>query len=67
MDSVKIGKYLAELQKSYKVKQDELALRLGVSRKEVSRRETDGFVLWSGVYVQWITNIMKDMCLPSRE
>lgn len=44
MDSVKIGKYLAELRKSYKVTQDELALRLGVSRQAVSRWETGGSV-----------------------
>ena len=44
MDSVKIGKYLAELRKFYKVTQDELALRLGVSRQAVSRWETGGSV-----------------------
>lgn len=44
MDSVKIGKYLAELRKSYKVTQDELALRLGVSRQAVSRWETGSSV-----------------------
>lgn len=44
MDNVKIGKYLAELRKSYKVTQDELALRLGVSRQAVSRWETGSSV-----------------------
>lgn len=44
MDSVKIGKYLTELRKSYKVTQDELALRLGVSRQAVSRWETGNSV-----------------------
>lgn len=42
MDSVKIGKYLAQMRKSYKVTQDELALRMGVSRQAVSRWEKGG-------------------------
>ena len=41
---MKIGKYLAELRKTYKVTQDELALRLGVSRQAVSRWETGSSV-----------------------
>ena len=40
MDSGKIGKYLAKLRKYYKITQDELALKLGVSRQAVSRWET---------------------------
>ena len=44
MDSVKIGKYLAQLRKSYKVTQEELALRMGVSRQAVSRWETGSSV-----------------------
>ena len=40
MDSEKIGKYLAKLRKYYKITQDELALKLGVSRQAVSRWKT---------------------------
>ncbi len=40
MDSVKIGQYLAELRKYYKITQDELATRLGVSRQAISKWET---------------------------
>lgn len=40
MNSVAIGKYLSELRKYYKVTQDELASRLGVTRQAVSKWET---------------------------
>lgn len=40
MDSVQVGSYLAKLRKYYKVTQDELASRLGVTRQAVSRWET---------------------------
>ena len=40
MNSVTIGKYLSELRKYYKVTQDELAARLGVTRQAVSKWET---------------------------
>ena len=40
MDSVKIGVYLSELRKYYKITQDDLANHLAVSRQAVSRWET---------------------------
>lgn len=40
LDSIKIGMYLAELRKYYKITQDELANRLAVSRQAVSKWET---------------------------
>lgn len=40
MDSMKIGQYLAELRKYYKITQDDLANHLSVSRQAVSRWET---------------------------
>lgn len=40
MDSIKIGQYLAELRKYYKITQDDLANHLSVSRQAVSRWET---------------------------
>jgi len=40
MNGVTIGKYLSELRKYYKVTQDELATRLGVTRQAVSKWET---------------------------
>ena len=40
MDSKKIGKYITELRKYYKITQDELASRLGVTRQAVSKWET---------------------------
>lgn len=40
MDSVKIGAYLSELRRYYKVTQEELASRLAVSRQAVSKWET---------------------------
>ena len=40
MNSSDIGKYLSELRKYYKITQDELAGRLGVSRQAVSKWET---------------------------
>ncbi len=40
MDSIKIGQYLSELRKYYKITQDDLANNLLVSRQAVSRWET---------------------------
>lgn len=40
MDSIKIGQYLSELRKYYKITQDDLANHLSVSRQAVSRWET---------------------------
>ena len=40
MNSVDIGKYLSELRKYYKITQDELAGRIGVTRQAVSKWET---------------------------
>ena len=40
MDYLKIGQYLTELRKFYKITQDELANHLSVSRQAVSRWET---------------------------
>ena len=40
VNSVTIGKYLSELRKYYKVTQDELAARLGVTRQAISKWET---------------------------
>lgn len=42
MNAVDIGKYLAELRKFYKVTQEELAVRVGVTRQAVSKWETGG-------------------------
>ena len=44
MDSMKIGQYLSELRKYYKITQDDLANRLAVSRQAVSRWETGASV-----------------------
>ena len=44
MDSIKIGQYLAELRKYYKITQDDLANHLVVSRQAVSRWETGGCI-----------------------
>jgi len=40
LNSVDIGKYLSELRKYYKITQDELAGRIGVTRQAVSKWET---------------------------
>ena len=40
MNAIDIGKYLSELRKYYKVTQDEMAARLGVTRQAVSKWET---------------------------
>ena len=40
MNAENIGRYLAELRKFYKITQDELAGRLGVSRQAISKWET---------------------------
>lgn len=40
MNAVDIGKYLAELRKYYRITQDELAGRMGVTRQAVSKWET---------------------------
>ena len=40
MNAVDIGKYLAELRRYYKITQDELAARIGVTRQAVSKWET---------------------------
>lgn len=40
MNAENIGKYLAELRKFYKITQDELAGRLGVTRQAISKWET---------------------------
>ncbi len=40
MDSAKIGKYLSELRKYYRITQDELAARLADSRQAVSKWES---------------------------
>lgn len=44
MDSMKIGQYLSELRKCYKITQDGLASHLAVSRQAVSRWETGASV-----------------------
>lgn len=44
MDSMKIGQYLSELRKYYKITQDGLASHLAVSRQAVSRWETGASV-----------------------
>lgn len=40
MNTIDVGKYLSELRKYYKITQDELAGRLGVTRQAVSKWET---------------------------
>ena len=40
MNSIDVGKYLSELRKYYKITQDELAGRMGVTRQAVSKWET---------------------------
>ena len=40
MDTKQIGNYLAEIRKYYKITQDELANRLGISRQAISKWET---------------------------
>lgn len=40
MNAMDIGKYLSELRKYYKITQDELASRIGVTRQAVSKWET---------------------------
>lgn len=40
MNTVDVGKYLSELRKFYKITQDELSVRLGVTRQAVSKWET---------------------------
>lgn len=40
MDQIKIGKFISELRKERKMTQEQLAERLGVSQKSVSRWET---------------------------
>ena len=40
VNAVDIGKYLAELRKYYRITQDELAGRMGVTRQAVSKWET---------------------------
>lgn len=40
MNAIDIGKYLSELRKYYKITQDELANRMGVTRQAVSKWET---------------------------
>ncbi len=40
MNAIDIGKYLSELRKYYKITQDELANRIGVTRQAVSKWET---------------------------
>ena len=42
MDQIKIGKFIAELRKEKNLKQEELAVLLGVSNKSVSRWENGG-------------------------
>lgn len=44
MDSIKVGQYLSELRKYYKITQDDLANHLAVSRQAVSRWETGASV-----------------------
>lgn len=44
MDSMKVGLYLSELRKYYKITQDDLANHLAVSRQAVSRWETGASV-----------------------
>ena len=39
MNNVKIGEYLSSLRKYYKITQDELAEKLGVTRQAVSKWE----------------------------
>ena len=40
MDQIKIGKFIAELRKEKKLTQEQLAEKLGVTQKSVSRWET---------------------------
>ena len=40
MDSIKIGQYLSVLRRHYKITQDELALKLNVTRQAVSKWES---------------------------
>ena len=40
MNNADIGQYLAERRKYYKITQDELATKLGVTRQAVSKWET---------------------------
>ena len=43
MDSKKIGQFLAELRKQHNLTQDQLAEKLGVTGKTVSRWETGAY------------------------
>lgn len=45
MDQAKIGKFIGELRKEKKLKQAELAEKLGVTSKTVSRWETGNICL----------------------
>lgn len=74
MDTVKIGKYLAELRHEHHLTQEELGEKLGVTNKTVSRWETgtylppvDALQLLSEMYGISINEILSGKKLPDEE